>query len=69
MACAPAAAKPDPIQVIISSLVESSALTTMTRSQRPVANQSSAMEIAEGVDAQALLIAVFGPRAPIDWAN
>ena len=69
MAWAPAAANPGPNHVIISSLVASSALTMMMRSQRPVVNQSSAMAMADGVEAQALLIAAFGPRAPIHCAN
>ena len=69
IAWAPAAANPAPIQVIISSLVESSALTTIIRSHRPVFNQSSAMAIADGVEAHALLTETFGPLAPMDCAN
>ncbi len=41
----------------------------ITRSQRFVAIQSSAMANAAGVDAQALLIAKLGPLAPIQLAN
>ena len=69
IAWAPAAAKPAPTQVINSSLVESSALTMMIRSQRPEFSQSSATAIAEGVDAHALLTDIFGPLAPIYCAN
>ena len=69
IAWAPAAVNPGPNQVIISSLVTSSALMTMMRSQRPVVSQSSAIAIADGVEAHALLIAAFGPRAPIHCAN
>ncbi len=62
---APAAANPAPIHSIKSSPVESSPLITITLSQRPESNQSSAIAKAAGVDAHALLIAKFGPRAPI----
>ena len=69
MAWAPAAVNPGPNQVINSSLVISSALRTMTRSHRPVFSQSSAIAMADGVDAHALLIDALGPRAPIHCAN
>ncbi len=69
IAWAPAPAKPAPNHSIIPSLVTSSPLTTITRSHLPVVIQSSAIANAAGVEAQALLIAAFGPRAPIHWAN
>ena len=67
--CAPAAAKPVPSHSIKSSPVESSPLMTITRSHLPVDNQSSAIAKAAGVEAHALLIAAFGPLAPIHCAN
>ena len=67
--CAPAPAKPAPIHSNNTSLVVSSALTTITLDALPVVIQSSAIENAAGVDAQALFIAVLGPLAPIHCAN
>ena len=69
IAWAPAPANPEPIQGISVSDVESSPLTIITLSHRPLAIQSSAIANAAGVDAQALFIARLGPLAPIHDAN
>ena len=69
VAAAPVARKPEPIQGIIVSEVASSAATITTRRQRPARIQSSASATAWVVLAQAVLICVFGPRAPISSAN
>ena len=69
IAWAPAPANPEPIQGISVSEVESSPLTIITLSHRPLAIQSSAIAKAAGVDAQALFIAKLGPLAPIHDAN
>ena len=69
VAAAPEARKPEPIQPIIVSEVASSAATITTRRQRPARIQSSASAMACVVLAQAELIWVFGPRAPISSAN
>ncbi len=69
VAAAPVARKPAPIQPIIVSEVASSAATITTRRQRPARIQSSASATAWVVLAQAQLICVFGPRAPISSAN
>ena len=69
IAWAPAPEKPAPTQGIRVSDVESSPLTIITLSHLPLAIQSSAIANAAGVEAQALLIARFGPLAPIHEAN
>ncbi len=69
VAAAPEARKPEPTQGSRTSLLTSSADTTTTRRQRPARIQSSASETAWVVLAQAALIWVFGPRAPIISAN
>ena len=56
VAAAPLAKKPDPIHSIILSLVTSSAVTQMTRLQRPALIQSWARERAWVPEAQAALI-------------
>ena len=66
---APAAMKPPPIQRMRFSLVTLSALTTMTRLQRPTRIQSWAMATPWVADAHAAFTAVFGPRAPSSWAS
>ena len=53
----------------MESVVTSSAPSTMTRRARPTCSQSAAIAMAEVVDAQATLTLVFGPRAPMNWAN
>ena len=69
VAAAPVARKPAPIHSSRWSEVTSSAATTTTRRQRPARIQSSASATAWVVLAQAELICVFGPRAPMSSAN
>ena len=69
VAAAPLAKKPAPIHPIRLSEVTSSAETITTRRQRPAPIQSWASETACAVVAQAALIWVLGPRAPISSAN
>ncbi len=69
VAAAPLARKPEPIHGMSASPVASSAETTMTRRHRPARIQSSATENAWVVLAQAALIWVLGPRAPMSSAN
>ena len=69
VAAAPLARKPAPIHPIRLSVVMSSAEMTITRRHRPARIQSSASATAWVVLAQAELIAVFGPRAPMNSAN
>ena len=66
---APEARKPDPIHSIRLSEVASSAPKTITRLQRPNRIQSWASEMPCVVDAHAALTCVFGPLAPMNWAN
>ena len=56
-------------QGIMVSLVTLSAPITTTRRQRPSRIQSSARAMACIVDAQALLMRVLGPRAPMNSAK
>ncbi len=69
VAAAPTARKPEPIQGKSSSPVTLSAAMISTRRQRPARIQSSAMEVAWAVLAQAALTWVLGPRAPMYSAN
>ncbi len=66
---APTARKPAPTQSIRLSPVTLSAPMTITRRQRPLRIQSSAIATPCAVDAHAALTCVFGPRAPIYCAN
>ena len=66
---APAAMKPLAIHSSMVSVVTSSAPRTSTRSQRPRRIQSWARATARVVLAQAEFTWVFGPRAPMNWAN
>ena len=61
---APLAAKPEPIHGSAVDEVTLSAVVIITRSQRPVDNQSSATANADAPEAHALLVCIFGPRAP-----
>ena len=69
VAAAPEARKPVPTQGMSCSPVASSAEMTMTRRARPERIQSSAIETAWVVLAQAALTCVLGPRAPMISAN
>ena len=69
VAAAPEARKPEVTHGSRLSLVTSSAATTTTRRQRPARIQSSASDSAWVVLAQAALICVLGPRAPMISAN
>ena len=69
VAAAPLARKPAPIHSIRWSEVTSSAEMTITRLHRPAWIQSSASATACVVLAQAELICVLGPRAPMNSAN